>query len=56
LDYGLDIPDSVDKHDNVDKHDKSRNKPSFGPKHFFGAGWWEAILAKKATKHGVQGA
>ena len=48
LDYGYDHADKDDIHNDELVTDR-RKKPVFGQRHFFGAGWWEAVLAKKAS-------
>eukprot|EP00045_Choanoeca_perplexa_P012771 m.141555 g.141555 ORF g.141555 m.141555 type:complete len:593 (+) comp16129_c0_seq1:116-1894(+) len=55
LDYGRDNDDIADKDPNpASSHENRRKKPVFGSRHFFGAGWWEAVLAKKAKLSGAR--
>ncbi|EDQ89491.1 uncharacterized protein MONBRDRAFT_25180 [Monosiga brevicollis MX1] len=51
LDYGLEVAASAPSADAVTQpRADRRNKPKFGAKHFWGAGWWESILERRTQK------
>lgn len=49
LDYGHDNLDNTDIYDKDVYPQDRRKKPMFGARHFWGAGWWETVLAKKSN-------